>query len=307
MKNNFPKRELIDSKVILAYIPHGVNPDIYRKIEETDEEYQEIVQLRDKLYGNGDVKFSVFYNSRNLRRKSPGDVVLAFCEFVKLLPKDKQDSVRLVMHTQPVDDNGTDLPRIVEDLFPEYRDLVIFSSERVEPKILNRIYNCVDVVISMSSNEGFGIGTLEGMMAEKMIIANVTGGLQDQMGFVNDNGEYLDEDKEFNANWGSNHTARYKVCGSWAIPLFPTNLSLNGSPPTPYIFDDRCSFVDAANAIYKCYSMTVEERIANGKAGREYALSQAFNSSAMGNRFIEGITHVLDTWTPRKRFGIFKV
>ena len=48
------------------------------------------------------------------------------------------------------------------------------------------------------------------MMAETMIVANVTGGLQDQMGFVDDEGTPIHEDVHFNAEWGSNHDGRYK-------------------------------------------------------------------------------------------------
>ena len=37
--------------------------------------------------------------------------------------------------------------------------------------------------MNMASNEGFGLGTCESLMAGTPIIVNVTGGLQDQCGF----------------------------------------------------------------------------------------------------------------------------
>ena len=43
----------------------------------------------------------------------------------------------------------------------------------------------------------------------------------------------------------------YKKHGKWAFPVFPNNRSLVGSPPTPYIWDDRCSPEDAAEQIMK--------------------------------------------------------
>jgi hypothetical protein len=71
-----------------------------------------------------------------------------------------------------------------------------------------------------------------------MIIGNVTGGIQDQMRFDDEKGEWID----FNEEFCSNHFGKYKKCGQWAIPVFPNNMSLVGSVPTPYIFDDSCRF-----------------------------------------------------------------
>ncbi len=36
----------------------------------------------------------------------------------------------------------------------------------------------------------------------------------------------------------TNHFGKYKKAGKWAFPVFPSNMSLIGSVPTPYIFDD---------------------------------------------------------------------
>ena len=42
------------------------------------------------------------------------------------------------------------------------------------------------------------------------------------------------------------HRKTYTKHGKWALPVYPTNLSIVGSPQTPYIYDDRCSFEDVA-------------------------------------------------------------
>ena len=86
----------------------------------------------------------MFYNNRNIRRKLPGDVILAFKEFCDMLPKEKADKCCLLMHTQAIDDNGTDLPAVVNSICPEYK--VYFSGKKLEPHELNYIYNMVQHV-----------------------------------------------------------------------------------------------------------------------------------------------------------------
>jgi hypothetical protein len=302
---NVWKKDPLPEKWQVKYIPHGVDPKVFRKLT-TEEELAKVEEARRQLFGNDDVDFVVLYNNRNIRRKMTGDVVLAFWEFFKSLPEDKRVNTRLLMHTARVDDNGTDIPALIKGVCPELEPYVVFNEAKVDPHGLNVIYNLCDVVINMASNEGFGIATLEGMMAEKMIVANVTGGLQDQMGFVDEKGEYLNEDKHFGAKWGSNHDGKYKKHGEWVVPLFPNNRALIGSPPTPYIFDDRCTWEDAAKALRQIYDMTPEERQRRGKSGRDYALAEGYSVEAMNTTFMEGFDTVFKNWKPRKRFGIWK-
>jgi glycosyltransferase involved in cell wall biosynthesis len=291
-------------KTFIKYIPHGINPATYFKYTE-QADLDRVASVKKAMFGEDVVDFVVMYNNRNIRRKMTGDVIMAFREFAMQLTPEEQNRVRLLMHTQPVDDNGTDLLRLIADVAPEIK--VVFSSERVDFKTMNDIYNVSDVVINIASNEGFGLGTLEAMMAERMIIANVTGGLQDQMGFRDEVGNLLHEDVHYNDKWGSNHDGKYKTHGEWVEAVFPSNRALIGSVPTPYIFDDRCSFYDAAAAIMKVYKYGPEERNRRGKLGREYALSNGFSADAMCQGFIDGIETTLANWKPRKRFEMIKL
>ena len=113
---------------------------------------------------------------------------MAFKTFADRLPKEKRDKTAFVLHTQPVDPNGTDLPAVVKEMCPDLN--IIFSTEKLDNKHLNYLYNIADVTINLASNEGFGLGTCESLMCGTPIIVNVTGGLQDQCGFKV-NGEYL--------------------------------------------------------------------------------------------------------------------
>ena len=291
----------------VKYIPHGVNPKLWKKLEK-EEDVAAALEMRKKMFGDDweKVKFVVLYNNRNIRRKMTGDVILAFKEFINGLPEKDRGACRIIFHTQPVDENGTDLFAVLRDLAPEVE--AVFSPERVSPEDMVKIYHNADVVINMASNEGFGIGTLEAMLAEKMIIANVTGGLQDQMGFVDDKGNHLDPDVHFNEEWGTNADGRYRKHGPWVVPLFPTNRALIGSPPTPYIFDDRCSYQDAAKAIREVYDLSPEERARRGKIGRDWAMSKevGMTSQMMGERFVEAFDDVYANWKPRAKFDIYK-
>jgi len=289
----------------LSYVPHGVNPNKYYKI--TDEaEGLELENVRSQLFPNHDITFSVLYNSRNVLRKHTSDTLLAFNHFVQQLPEEERKHVILIMHTQPVDDHGTDLPTVINDVVPNIN--VVFSAHRVESAVLNQLYNIADVTINIASNEGFGITTCESLMTETPIIANVTGGLQDQCGFIDDDGEYLDPEEHFSKEWGSNHDGRYKKHGEWVIPVFPVSRSLKGSPITPYIFDDCCSWEEAGDAMLSYYKMTKEERDRRGALGKEFVMGPGgLHVENMCNLFVTHMDVALDKFTPRDRFTLLTV
>ena len=291
---------------ILKYVPHGINHKIYFPINEfMKEEYANVQKKREQLFGKDQPEFVVFYNARNIRRKSTSDLILAYSEFCNKIGKEKAKKCVLLLHTQTADENGTDLG-VVRDLFcdPEYQKVVIHDS-RVPSNEINWLYNIADVTALISSNEGWGLSLTESMMAGKMIIANVTGGMQDQMRFEDEDGNWID----FNENFCSNHFGTYKKHGEWAVPIFPTNMSIVGSIPTPYIFDDRCDFRDVAKAIEEVYNLDSDERVRKGNAGREWALSEEAKMSAekMCENVVECIDNTLETFTPRKSFELIKI
>ena len=207
------------------------------------------------------------------------------------------------MHTEPVDEYGTDLIAVKSTLCNDYK--VIFSDNKLGVKELNFIYNLADVTVNIASNEGFGLSGAESIMAGTPIINNVTGGLQDQCRFSDDNGNWID----FDMDVSSNHAGTYKNHGEWVKPVFPSNRSLQGSVVTPYIFDDRCDFRDVAKAIEEVYNLDSDERVRKGNAGREWALSEEAKMSAekMCENVVECIDNTLETFTPRKSFELIKI
>lgn len=291
---------------IIRYVPHGINEKTFFPITEFMKKEQDaLANKRKQIFGDFEPEFVVFYNARNIRRKCTSDLVAAYSLFCDRIGKEKAKKCALLLHTQKQDENGTDLEAVV-DLFcdPEYQK-VYFSDSRVPAEDVNLLYNMSDIVALMSSNEGWGLSLTEGMMCGKMIMATVTGGMQDQMRFVDENGKWIDFDDKF----CSNHYGTYKEHGKWAVPLFPTNHSIVGSIPTPYILDDRASFIDAAEKLESVYNLPVEERFERGLAGREWVLSDEAMMSAkhMCDNVISSIEETFATFKPRKKFELLKI
>ncbi len=293
----------------VTYIPHGINEDFFYPIDELHSEYNELNKFKNRILENNQYDFVLYYNNRNIRRKMPGDVVLAFKTFCDMLPKEEADKCALVMHTQPRDDNGTDLPVVASVLAPDYR--VYFSDKKVEPTQLNCLYNLADVTLNMASNEGFGLGTCESLMAGTPIIVNVTGGLQDQVGFKL-NGKHVTHE-QYTEIQSFHDDRKWKdhpdlTWGEWCKPVWPSNRSLAGSIPTPYIFDDRCRFDDVADAIKEWYDMDADERKECGMKGHEFVMSDdsMMSSTAMCQNFIDHMDTAFEKWTPRKRYTLYK-
>ena len=289
---------------IIKYVPHGINEKEFFPITPEYSEYKEFLSFKKDLLKD-DYEFVVFFNARNIRRKNPGDVILSYVEFIKKLPKDKAKKCALLMHTDPIDDNGTDLLAVKELLETEETN-VIFTNKKYEPKYINWLYNCADVTMLISSNEGWGLSLTESMMAGRVILGNVTGGMQDQMRFEDENGEWI----KFTDVFLSNHFGTYKKHGKWAFPVFPTNMSLVGSVPTPYIFDDRCDFRDIANKLNDIYNIPKEELKALGLEGRKWITGNESMMSAknMCKNVIEGIEETFIKFVPSKNnFTLTKI
>jgi len=290
---------------LLKYVPHGINEKIFYPITEFMQSQNAALEKKKKeIFGDFKPEFVVFYNARNIRRKCTSDLIAAYATFCDKIGKEKASKCALLMHTQRADENGTDL-NAVTDLIcnPEYQK-VYFSDARLNAEEVNLLYNMSDVTALISSNEGWGLSLTESMMAGRMIIANVTGGMQDQMRFEDEDGKWID----FNDKFCSNHFGKYKKHGEWALPVFPTNISIVGSIPTPYIYDDRCDFRDVAKAIENCYNLSPDERSRKGMSAREWVLSNESMMSAahMCDNVISTINETIDTFKPKKQFELIK-
>ena len=139
---------------------------------------------------------------------------------------------------------------------------------------------------------------------------NVTGGLQDQCGFELDGKPLTEEDYikigslHNHRDWKDKESLSW---GEWAFPVWPSNLSLQGSPATPYIFDDRVDYYDVGKQLDSAFNLGRETLTQYGEIGSQWIQSDAgMSMESMGGRFVEAIEGCFQNWSPRKRFDIYK-
>jgi glycosyltransferase involved in cell wall biosynthesis len=286
---------------IIRYVPHGLNHEIMKPLPEND---LELIKFKKNLFGNKEYDFVLFFNSRNIRRKQIPDAMLAYRLFIDQLPLEQAKKCAFVLHTEIVSDHGTDLEAVRELLLTGEQYNIHFSTERYSTAQMNLLYNCTDAQILLTSNEGWGLSLTEALLTGLPIIANVTGGMQDQMRFSKDGGWI-----EFDADFPSNHNGTIKEHGEWAFPVYPTSRSIVGSPVTPYIWDDRCTAEDAAVQIMNVYKLDKEERKRRGLKGREWAVGNeaGFTGEKQGKRVIEAFETLFNTWKPREKYELINV
>lgn len=299
----------ISAERVIKYVPHGINEKFFFPIKAEHPEYLSLQEYKKSLYGNKEYDFNLLYNARNIRRKCLPDLMLAWKMFIDSLPVEKAKKCVFTMHTQAIDENGTDLYAVKDMLFgrnPQYN--IVFSQGKNPSNVMNLLYNSADAIALISSNEGWGLSLTEGMICGKPIIATVTGGMQDQMRFEDEDGNWI----KFTEEFGSNHFGKYKKHGKWAFPVFPSNHSLVGSVPTPYIFDDRAEPGGIAEQIKKLYDIKANQpdyyteisQAAHDWVHSDEAMMTAAN---MCRNVIEGIDETFKKWEPRYAFELMKV
>ena len=128
--------------------------------------------------------------------------------------------------------------------------------------------------------------------------------LQDQCRFEDENGDWITFDDVFSTN----HNGKYKKHGTWVRPVFPSNRSLQGSPMTPYIFDDRVNFEDVSDAIRRWYDTLPDRRVECGLDGREFCLNDGLTSKQMADKMVEMMNFLFNNpKEKRPRYTLSKV
>ena len=197
------------------YLPHAVDPEAFHKFK-TEQEKTLMEEVRTNITVNSSIKFKnkdkkvFFWNSRNARRKQSGTLVWWFKEFLDIVG---QDQACLLMHTDPRDPHGTDLPHLIEHLGANDGQILL-SANKIDANNLAAFYNAADYTISISDAEGFGLSMLESLSCGTPIIATMTGGMQEQ----------ITDGK----NW-------------FGFGIEPASKAIIGSLQVPYIYEDRIS------------------------------------------------------------------
>jgi glycosyltransferase involved in cell wall biosynthesis len=223
------------------FIPHALPKQIFHPLPENQK-----AAWREKILGfdNKDV-FTAFWVNRNAKRKRPADVLWSWKLFLDKLPN--RNDAMLLMHTDPFDMEGPNLVEVAKML--GIIDRVTFSRERIEFEQMNVLHNIADCCINISFAEGFGLGTLEAMQTGTPIIAAKTGGLTRQVIDHRDGTEN-------------------------GVAIDITQKVLVGSQNVPYIYEDYVSVEDTADAIFKVYSMSSDERAILSKKVEDYVSSE---------------------------------
>lgn len=252
------------------YIPHAVDMNIFKKLPtEQVEAFRKRVFQKDK-----DKKFTVFWNSRNARRKNPGSVVWWFNDFLQKVGK---DNARLLMHTDPKDVHGPDLEAILNELGLTNGE-VMFSAGRLNSPDLATMYNLADVTVSLSDAEGFGLSTMESLACEVPIIVPQTGGLQEQV--KNDKGDMF------------------------GVELPIASQMIVGSQEVPFIYEDRVNKDDFVNALLSLYNAPESERQEMGRKGRLH-LEENYNMEVLMKKWDDILTKLhleKGSWQNRKGY-----
>tara|TARA_R110000751_G_scaffold112784_5_gene211881 strand:- start:3214 stop:4644 length:1431 start_codon:yes stop_codon:yes gene_type:complete len=286
---------------VIEYVPHGLDTKKFFSITDPNEEFD---NFKKQLTKGVEKDFILLFNSRNIRRKSIPDAISAWKLFIDTLTEEEKNKVLFVLHTDIVSDAGTDIPAVIEYLMGEDDETVVISQNKLPHSHMNYLYNMADGVILLSSAEGWGLALTESLLTGTPFIANVTGGMQDQMRFVDHKGNWYVN----SIDMPSNQFGTYTEHGEWALPVYPTSMGMVGSPITPYIWDSRCDFRDAKDRIIELYKMSDEERKRRGNLGKEWAKGDeaGFTAEKMAKTFTHGMEKLFSTWIPRERFTFWK-
>jgi len=286
---------------IFKYIPHGLDNDKFNILEDNN---VDLLNFKKNILLGEDNNFHLIYNSRNIRRKQVSNIIMAWRLFTDQLTPEEAKKCKLTLKTEAVFEHGTDLTAVIEYLCPPETCNVGILQHKLTTEEMNLLYNSADGVIQLSNAEGWGLSLTEAMLTGTPFIAVVTGGMQDQMRFEDEKGEWI----EFNDEFPSNHHGKYKKHGEWALPVYVEASTLVGSPPTPYIYDDHHKMNDAVDQIMKLYKMSKEERKRIGKKGYNWARSKeaGFTSGLMADKVINSMDELFSTWKPREKYSFLK-
>lgn len=127
------------------YIPHAFPKELYFPLPEEEQK-----KWRHKiLNGQADDHFVGIWVGRNAKRKCPGDMLMSWKMFLDDLEKKHgHRKATLIMHTDPYDQEGPNLLKVVEML--GIKNNVFFSNKRIEFENMNILHNIADFGLNVS-------------------------------------------------------------------------------------------------------------------------------------------------------------
>jgi glycosyltransferase involved in cell wall biosynthesis len=255
------------------FIPHALPEGLFHKMNKND-----IAKFKTSLLGEERKNnFVGIWVNRNAKRKRPSDLLVAWKEFLVRLEKEQgHQNATLIMHTEPLDNEGPNLFNVVEML--DIQDNVFFSRDRLEFEKMNVLYNISDFCINTSYAEGFGLSTLESMMTGTPIIAPKTGGLTRQVVDHRD---------------GSHNGVACDV----------ELKTLVGSQNVPYIYEDYTSTSTLASSMMKIFLLDDEQKDMLSNKVHNYSHSE-FSLDNTINLWHETMLKTIETFKNNKKWDI---
>ena len=249
------------------FIPHALPENLFFPIKSPK---FNVKNAKAELLGSDRVDHFVgIWVNRNAKRKRPGDVLVSWKRFLEKLEEEHgHKNATLVMHTDPNDHEGPNLLLMSEAL--DLKEHVFFSNQRLDFNNMNVLYNISDFCLNISYAEGFGLPTLEAMMAGVPIVAVKTGGLTRQVVDHRD---------------GTENGAAIEV----------KLKSLVGSQSVPYIYEDYASEEDIASGILKIYNLSPSEKEALEEKVLNYARTE-FSYQNTVDMWDKSLTDLLENW-----------
>jgi glycosyltransferase involved in cell wall biosynthesis len=263
------------------YLPHAVNSSYFHPAKSADE-LTAAVAMRKQIFSNSEFmsedKKIFFWNNRNARRKHPGTLIWWFKQW---LDKVGHNRATLLMHTDPHDQHGQDLPHIIERLGVN-KGQVLLSTVKMPPEELATLYRAADWTVNISDAEGFGLATLESLSCGTPIIVNMTGGLQEQ----------VTDGKNF-----------------FGFGIEPASKSIIGSLQVPYIYEDRIAQADFEKAMTKALNMNQKAYDKVSKLGMKH-VAKNYNFETFEKSWVElmdQVTTEMGSWEDRKGYNRWQI
>ena len=250
---NFPKKS--------RFIPHAIPKNVFYEISD-----EEKLQYKTRVLGE-DKKdcFVAFWANRNARRKRPGDLLNAWKLF---LDKTEKRDAMLIVHTDPFDNEGVNMPKIIKMLNIEKN--VAISTDKIDFDEMNIMYNISDITLNISFAEGFGLSTLESMQTGTPIVAVATGGLTRQV-------------------------INHKDDTENGVAIQPALKNLVGSQSVPYIYEDYASVEDIADGIFKMYSLDSKSKENLSIKVKQYA-NEEFSYEKTVDLWHDSLIDTIENW-----------